>query len=605
MKSDEIREKYINYFVSKKHAKLESSSLIPENDSSVLFITAGMQPLIPYLAGEKHQKGNRLVCIQRCLRTNDIDEVGDRTHLTFFEMMGNWSLGDYFKKESIGMSYEFLTKELNIPVENLAVTLFQGNDVVEKDMESYKAWRDLGIPDDRIAFLGEEDNWWPNMKIKGLCGPDTEIFYWTGEGKAPAKFDPSNDYWVEIWNNVFMQYFNEGDGKLRELEKKNVDTGMGLERMLVVLNDVETVFDTDLFEDSIKKIEEMTGKKYKNEDGTENEYTRDFRIICDHLRAAVFLLAEGVVPSNVDQGYILRRFIRRSIRNFKKLGLDKPKLEELAQVILEKYKKEIAEIGGDKNTIIDELKKEETTFSRTLDKGIKEVEKAIKQVEEKYEEIKKEKGIEIKKVLKGDIAFRLYDTYGFPLELTEEIAKERGIEIDKKGFEKQQEKHKEESKKGSENKFAGGLLNHDENTVRLHTATHLLHQSLRNVLGDTVLQKGSNITPERLRFDFSFDRKLTDEEIKEVEDLVNKAIEDELEVTKKEMSVKDAKEQGAIGIFTDKYDDIIKVYSIGDYSKEICGGPHVKNTKELGHFKITKEQSSSKGVRRIKAILDK
>ncbi len=590
MKAQELRNKYIKYFEENKHAKLDSASLIPENDASVLFTTAGMQPLVPYLMGEKHPKGNRLVSIQKCIRTNDIDEVGDLTHLTFFEMMGNWSLGDYFKEESIKMSHEFLVDVLGIDKERLAVTVFEGYGDVPVDNESVEVWKELGYTENRIAYLGTEDNWWPKFGTKGLGGPDTEIFCWNGEGDAPKVYDPNDENWVEIWNNVFTQYFTDDSGKIEELTKKNVDTGMGLERMLTMLTGARSIYETELFMPIIREIENMSGKKYLHDD----EYSRYFRIIADHIRASVFLIGDdnGVVPSNVDQGYILRRLIRRMIRVFKQLDVDRPDLKRLAEIVIEKYSEQYPELERNKDRILIELEAEENAFSRTLNRALREVNKALDEVEESQTNI-----------LPGDIAFRLYDTYGFPLEITEELAAERNIKVDTKAFKEEEQKHIEKSRKGSEAKFSGGLLEDSDETRKLHTATHLLHEALKRVLGDDVEQRGSNITVDRLRFDFSYHDKMTDEQKQEVENIVNDIIKQDLEVSFKEMTLQEAIDVGAIGIFTDKYDEIVKVYSVGNFSKEVCGGPHVERTSELGHFKITKEQSSSKGVRRIRAVL--
>ena len=591
MEAQELRDKYIKYFVEKKHAKLDSASVIPENDASVLFTTAGMHPLVPYLMGEEHPKGKRLVSIQKCIRTNDIDEVGDATHLTFFEMMGNWSLGDYFKEESIKMSYEFLIDVLKIDKERLAVTVFEGYDTVPRDDESVEVWKSLGIPEERIGYLGVEDNWWPKFGTKGLGGPDTEIFCWNGEGEVPKVYNSEDENWVEIWNNVFTQYFTDDSGKIEELAKKNVDTGMGFERMLTMLTGAKTVYETELFIPIIQEIEKMTQKKYNHND----ENTRNFRIIADHIRASVIILGDknGVIPSNVDQGYVLRRLIRRAIRIFKKLGVDRPDLKVLAKIIVDNYSKQYPELKENEEKILFELEQEEKTFSKTLDKGLREVNKALDEVEQRNE-----------KTLSGVIAFKLYDTYGFPLEITEELALERNITVDKEGFLKREEEHREESKKGAEAKFSGGLLEDSKETRNLHTATHLLHEALKKVLGEDVNQRGSNITKERLRFDFSYHDKLTEEQKTEIENIVNDVIARDLEISFTEMTVEEAIKEGAIGIFTDKYDERVKVYRVGDYSMEICGGPHAERTGDLGHFKITKEESSSKGVRRIRAVLE-
>lgn len=591
MTAQELRNKYIKYFESKEHVKLESASLIPENDASVLFTTSGMHPLVPYLMGEEHPKGKRLVSVQKCIRTNDIEEVGDETHLTFFEMLGNWSLGDYFKEESIKMSYDFLINYLKIDRERLAVTVFRGNKEISRDDESVKVWKSLGIPEERIGYLGEEDNWWPKFGTKGIGGPDTEIFCWNGEGKVPKVYNPEDSNWVEIWNNVFTQYFIDDNGKIEELKKKNVDTGMGLERMLAMLVGAKSIFETELFMPIIKKTEEMTDKKYLHDD----KNTKNFRIIADHIRASVFILGDqnGITPSNVDQGYILRRLIRRIIRIFKKMGVDRPNLKKLASIVVENYKESYPELKKNEKRILQELEKEEETFSKTLNKGLREVNKALDEVEKNNE-----------KMLSGRIAFRLYDTFGFPIEITEELAEERGIKVDKVGFKKREEEHRQISKKGSEAKFSGGLLEDSEKTRNLHTATHLLNEALRKVLGSHVYQRGSNITIERLRFDFSHPEKLTEEQLKKIEDMVNDVIKKDLEITHEEMTVEEAKKLGAIGIFTDRYDEKVKVYKMGDFSTEICGGPHAARTGDLGKFKIIKEESSSKGVRRIRAILE-
>lgn len=595
MKAQELREKFIEYFIEKNHAKLDSASLIPENDASVLFTTAGMHPLVPYLMGEKHPKGKRLTSIQKCIRTNDIDEVGDATHLTFFEMMGNWSLGDYFKEESIKMSYELLIDVLKIDVNRLAITVFKGNETVPRDDKSVEIWKSLGIPEERIGYLGEEDNWWPKFGTKGLGGPDTEIFCWNGEGEAPKVYDSEDENWVEIWNNVFTQYFTDDSGNMEELKNINVDTGMGFERMLTMLTGAKSIYETELFIPIIQEIEKMTGLKYSHED----ENTKNFRIIADHIRAAVMILGDkiGVTPSNVDQGYVLRRLIRRTIRVFKKLGIDNPDLKILAEIIIKNYSENYSdlysELKDNKDRILTELEEEEKTFSKTLDKGLKEVKKALDEVEKNKE-----------KDLSGVVAFRLYDTFGFPIEITEELALERNIKIDKEAFFKREEEHKEESKKGSEAKFSGGLLEDSGDTRNLHTATHLLLKALKKVLGDDVNQRGSNITTERLRFDFSYPDKLTDEQKEAIEKIVNDIIEQDIEITCTEMTIEEAKKIGAVGIFTDRYDEIVKVYKVGDFSLEICGGPHASRTGDLGHFKIAKEESSSKGVRRIRAILE-
>ena len=582
-----IRDKYIEFFVSKGHKQIPSAPVVPENDPSVLFNTAGMQPLVPYLMGEPHPYGTRLCDYQKCIRTNDLDEVGDVTHHTFFEMLGNWSLGDYFKKESITWSFELLTKHLNIPVEKLSVTVFKGNDIVPADNESADLWKSLGISENKIAFLGEDDNWWPNMELTGPCGPDTEIFYWRSDEEVPSKFDPENDNWVEIWNNVFMQYNHKPDGTFEPLKKKNVDTGMGLERITAVLEGVNDNYESSIWKGTIKKIEEISGKSYYG-----NE--KAFRIIADHIKAAVFISSDpaGIKPSNTDQGYILRRLIRRAIRYAKMIDIDINSNweSEIAKNIIDEYKKYYSELSTNENVVVEVLKNEKIKFNRTLEKGLREFEKIVKNLNEN----------EINK----DLAFKLYDTYGFPIELTLELAKERGLTVDEKGFYEKFKAHQELSRTASAGKFKGGLAGNSEIETKYHTATHLLNAALKVVINKDVHQKGSNITDERMRFDFSCDHKLTDEEKKAVEDLVNKWIEEGLPVTKKEMSKEEAIKSGAECMFIEKYPDIVTVYSIGDVSKELCGGPHVNNTSELGHFKIKKEEASSAGVRRIKAILE-
>ena len=589
MNAKELRKKYIDFFKRHNHVEISTSSLIPENDPSVLFTTAGMHPLVPYLLGEKHPEGTRLTDVQKCLRTGDIDEVGDTSHLTFFEMLGNWSLGDYFKKESITMSYDFLTKELGIPAEKISVTCFEGDDKIPKDVETAQIWNELGIDKDRIYFYGRGENWWGPAGQTGPCGPDTEIFYDTGKEPCSPECGPSCNCgkYLEIWNNVFMAYNKDKDGNYTELEQKNVDTGLGLERVLSIMNGNTSVYDTELFEGIIGKIEEISGKNY------DENTARDFRIIADHLRAATFVLGDdkAVTPSNVDQGYVLRRLIRRTSRELRKLGVETSKMKDISEVIIDQYQDVYPELGRNREFILSELEKEEQTFNKTLDRGLKAAEKIFDLIGDDP-------------VLSGGLAFKLYDTFGFPIELTQELAAERGKSVDIEGFNNKYREHQEKSRQGAAQKFKGGLADQSEETTKLHTTTHLLNAALRKVLGDTVYQKGSNINPERLRFDFSFDRKLTPEELQDVTKLVNEAIDSELPVICEEMTVEEAKKQGAIGVFDEKYGDKVKVYSIGDFSKEICGGPHVSNTSELGRFRILKEQSSSAGVRRIKAKLE-
>ena len=589
MESIDLKDAYLKFFENKGHKVIPSAPIIPENDPTCLFNTAGMQPLVPYLKGEPHPEGKRLVDVQKCFRTNDLDAIGDTTHHTFFEMLGNWSLGDYFKKESISWSLEFLTKNLNIPIERLAVTVFEGNDIVPADTESADIWKSVGIKEERIAFLGEEDNWWPNMELTGPCGPDTEIFYWKGSDTAPEKFDPEDENWVEIWNNVFMQYNHETDGTFVPLKNKNVDTGLGVERVTAILEGYTDNYKSSAWKDIIAKIEEISGLSYDDE-----KNVRSMRIIADHIRAVVMISGDdaGIKPSNTDQGYVLRRLMRRIIRYAKKLNIDinSDWEQQLAEMIIEKYSKYYHELSRNKDVILQVLQDEKIKFSKTLEKGLKEFEKAIN-------------GLEGKEINK-DIAFKLYDTYGFPIELTEELAKEHGLTVDIEGFKQKFAEHQEKSREGSKGKFKGGLASTGEMETKYHTATHLLNAALKKVLGEHVHQKGSNITSERMRFDFSHNSKMTDEEKEKTENLVNEYIKMAIPVEKLEMSKEDALKLGAEAMFIDKYGDIVTVYKIGDVSLELCGGPHVHNTSELGHFKIKKEEASSAGVRRIKAILE-
>ena len=589
--AQQLRDMYRNFFVSKGHKIIPSASLIPENDPSVLFTTAGMHPLVPYLLGEKHPAGTRLTDVQKCVRTGDIDEVGDLSHLTFFEMLGNWSLGDYFNEEAITWSYEFLTGKdyLDIPVENLAVTVFAGDDDAPRDISSFETWKKCGIPEEKIFFLPKKNNWWIAGKT-GPCGPDTEMFIDRGQAKCSEHCDPSCDCgkYLEIWNNVFMQYYKHEDGSYTKLKQKNVDTGMGLERTLCILNGVESVYDIELFDTAKAKIEELTGKKY----GENEEVTKAYRIILDHVRTSTFLIGDtrGIAPSNVDQGYVLRRLIRRAVRFGRQIDLPTGSLSEIAKCYIEKYKLSYPELNDNAEWIIDELNKEEEKFSKTLADGLKEFNKVISHIQGN--------------VFPGKTAFRLYDTFGFPLEITAELAREKGFTVDEEGYKAADEAHREKSSVGSEQKFKGGLADTSEASARLHTATHLMQAALKKVLGPSVSQKGSNITVERLRFDFNFDRPMTKEEIAEVEKLVNEAIQADVPVTMEEMTVEEAKNSGAVGVFDSKYGDEVKVYTMGEYSKEICGGPHAHHTGELGKFRIVKEQSSSAGVRRIKAVLE-
>ena len=590
MKIIDLKETYLKFFESKGHKIIPSAPIIPENDPTCLFNTAGMQPLVPYLKGEPHPEGKRLTDVQKCFRTNDLEAIGDTTHHTFFEMLGNWSLGDYFKKESISWSFEFLTEKLEIPVDRLAVTVFKGNDIVPADTESAEIWESLGINKNRIAYLGEENNWWPNMELLGPCGPDTEIFYWRSEEPVPEKFNPEDETWVEIWNNVFMQYNHEENNTFTPLKNKNVDTGLGVERVTAILEGLTDNYRSSVWKEIIEKIEEISGLQYENE-----EYTRSMRIIADHIRAIVIIAGDdaGIKPSNTDQGYILRRLIRRTIRYAKKLNIDinSDWEQQLAELIINKYSKYYGELERNKADILETLKNEKIKFNRTLEHGLKEFEKVVKNIE----------GDTINK----DIAFRLYDTFGFPIELTEELAGELGLKVDIEGFKQKFAEHQEKSRQGSTGKFKGGLASTGEMETKYHTATHLLNAALKKVLGPHVHQKGSNITAERMRFDFSHPAKMTDEEKKQTEDLVNEYIKMAIPVEKLEMKKEDALKMGAEAMFIDKYGDIVSVYKIGDVSLELCGGPHVKNTSELGHFKIKKEEASSAGVRRIKAILEK
>lgn len=589
--SKDLRSLYLNFFAEKGHAVIRSASLIPENDPTVLFTTAGMHPLTPYLLGQKHPAGNRLTDVQKCVRTGDIDEVGDASHCTFFEMLGNWSLGDYFKKEAIHWSYEFLTSEkyLGIPKERLAVSVFAGDDDAPRDEESADIWMECGLKPEQIFYLPKKNNWWGPAGITGPCGPDTEMFFDTGKPKCSDGCGPQCDCgkYLEIWNDVFMQYNKKEDGSFEPLRQKNVDTGMGLERTVCVINGLGSVYETDVFEGAIRCIESLSGKKY----GIDDETTRAIRIVADHVRTATFMLGDqiGVTPSNVDQGYVLRRLIRRAIRFMRSLGIGKGEMVKLAAHYVDFYAEVYPELAENRQKIMDELTKEEEKFSRALEQGTKEFERAA---------AKAQNG-----VIDGQTAFRLYDTFGFPIEMTVEFAKEKGLAVDTEGFREKFAEHQKKSQLGSEQRFKGGLADHSEKTTKLHTATHLLQAALRKVLGDEVAQKGSNITEERLRFDFSFSRPMTKEEIAETQKLVNEAIQRKMPITCEEMTVEEAKAQGAIGLFGDKYGEVVKVYTMGDFSKEICGGPHASNTGDLGEFVITKEQSSSSGVRRIKAEL--
>ena len=588
MEADKLRDEFINFFKSKGHAQIGSASLIPENDPTVLFTTAGMHPLVPYLLGEKHPMGKRLVDFQKCIRTGDIDEVGDYSHLTFFEMLGNWSLGDYFKEESIAFSYEFLTKHLGFTNDQLAVTAFAGEEGIPRDEETAAIWRTHGMRDDQIFFYGREDNWWGPAGVTGPCGPDTEIFFDNGQPKCGPDCGPSCHCgkYTEIWNNVFMQYFKNDKGEFEPLAQKNVDTGMGLERICCITEGKRSVYDTSLFTGIISELEDISGRKY------EGDAIRDFRIIADHLRAATFILGDGVVPAKVGQGYILRRLIRRAARNMSKLGYDDIFMDRVCAKICDQYGPAYPELAREKDNICRNIKAEEEKFHATLVKGLRRFNEMVGNAGEQ-------------KVMDGELVFRLYDTFGFPVELTAELAAEKGLTVDMEDFQNRFRTHQEKSRAGSEQTFKGGLADNSEETTKLHTATHLLNAALRELIDPNIRQKGSNITADRLRFDFNFDRKLTPEELKSIEAFVNDAIQRNIPVVCEEMPVDEAKASGAIGVFDDKYGAIVKVYRIGDVSAELCGGPHVANTGDIQGFKIKKEESSAAGVRRIKAVVGK
>ncbi len=644
--ANELRSLFLRFFEEKGHARIPSASVIPENDPTVLFTTAGMHPLVPYLMGEKHPMGTRLTDVQKCIRTGDIDDVGDPSHLTFFEMLGNWSLGDYFKKEMIPWSWEFLTSPdwLGLDPDRLAFTVFEGDQDCPRDEEAANLWRAQGVKDDHLFYLPKKHNWWGPAGITGPCGPDTEMFIIRDQPPCGPDCSPacSCGRYLEIWNDVFMQYEKQADGTFIPLKQKNVDTGMGLERTYCVLKGANTVYETEIFAGIIGKIEELSGKKY----GQDEETTRAIRIISDHMRTATFIIGDdrGVTPSNVDQGYVLRRLIRRAVRHGMKLGMEAGFTCEIAKVIIDQYKAVYPELERNGAHILEQLKLEEERFQRTLKKGQAEFEKVWGNMQRKkdaFTALKADKqnpdavaaalrvlppSPENKPIIEqvkdgtisdetidallatcrkmdGRSAFKLYDTYGFPVEITCEMAAEKGIEVDVEGFEERFKKHQENSHAGAEQRFKGGLADHSEQTARLHTATHLLHAALRKVLGPEVAQKGSNITAERLRFDFSFGRKMTEEEKAEVERLVNEYIKAAVPITCEEMTVAEAKAQGAIGLFESKYGERVKVYTMGPYSKEICGGPHATNTGDLKSFRIKKEEASSAGVRRIKAVI--
>ena len=583
MKAIEIRNKYLRFFEKHGHKVIPSASLVPENDPSVLFTTAGMQPLVPYLLGEKHPEGTRLTDFQKCLRTNDIDEVGDNRHLTYFEMLGNWSLGDYFKEESIAMSFEFLTKELNIPVEKLSVTCFAGDEDCPRDEVTANCWKKQGIPEDHIYYYGKDDNWWIAGE-EGPCGPDTEMFYDTGKEPCGPDCGPSCDCgkYVEIWNNVFMEYLKK-DGKLTKLAQKNVDTGMGLERITFLLQGKQTPFDTELFLPIMNKLQELS----------QNDNIESRRIVAEHLRASMMIASDGVRPSNIDRGYILRRLIRRMTRHLNKLGIGLDELENLIDLDIETLKEMYPELENNKALIKEVILTEKDKFMKTLVRGEREFNKVMLKI--------KEQNLD---TIDSESIFKLYETYGFPPEVTKDLATENGLKVNMDEVNELFKKHQEKSKQGSDKKFKGGLAGNSDKEIQYHTATHLLNAALKVVINKDVHQRGSNITDERMRFDFTCDHKLTDDEKKQTEDLVNKWIKDGLEVKCEKMKKEDAVKSGAECMFVEKYPDEVTVYTIGNVSKEICGGPHVNNTSELGHFKIVKEEASSAGVRRIKAILE-
>ena len=583
MKAIEIRNKYLKFFENHGHKIIPSAPLIPENDPSVLFNTAGMQPLVPYLLGQKHPEGTRLTDFQKCVRTNDIDEVGDNRHLTYFEMLGNWSLGDYFKEESIKMSYEFLTRELNIPAEKISVTCFAGDKDCPRDEETAKYWKENGIPEERIYYFGKEDNWWIAGE-EGPCGPDTEMFYDTGKPKCSPECNPSCDCgkYVEIWNNVFMEYYKNSDGTYSKLKQKNVDTGLGLERMAMLLQGKETPFEIEIFKPVMDKLEELQ----------KVDLIDSRRIVTEHLRTSIMIISDGGRPSNVDRGYVLRRLIRRATRHLNKLQINLNELENIIDLYIDTLKEMYPELNENKELIKSVIVEEKNKFMKTLSNGEKEFNKQSLRIKESGNDI-----------IDGKTVFRLYDTFGFPPEVTKELADENGLKIDLEEFDKLFKEHQEKSRAGAAQKFKGGLADQSEETIKYHTATHLLNAALKLVLGPDTHQRGSNITAERMRFDFNCDHKMTDEEKQKAEEIVNKWIQEGLDVKCEEMKKEEAIASGAECMFIEKYPDIVTVYTIGNVSKELCGGPHVKNTKELGTFKIKKEEASSAGIRRIKAIL--
>ena len=587
MDTFELRQRYHQFFEKRLHRAIPSASLLPENDPSVLFTTAGMHPLVPFLLGEPHPLGKRLVNVQRCLRTNDIEEVGDSSHLTFFEMLGNWSLGDYFKQESLRWSYEFLTAELGIDADRLAVTVFAGDEDAPRDDEAAGIWRSLGMREARIYFLPKEDNWWGPAGATGPCGPDSEIFYDTGQPDHPScRPGCSCGKWFEIWNNVFMEYYKTADGTYRKLDQRNVDTGMGVDRTVAVLNGYDDVFKIDTLAPLVERIEQLSGRQYADN-------PRAFRVVADHVRASAMAVADGVYPSNVEAGYVVRRMLRRAVLYGRDLGITQSFCGELSRTAVDLFKDVYPGLDGKQELVAGELAQEEEKFKRTLERGLNEYHKLAERLRRKGE-----------RVIDGEQSFNLFQTYGFPLPLTVELAQQGGLEVDQAGFEQAYQAHKDLSRRGTEAKFSGGLADRSDETTRLHTATHLLHAALRQVLGPHVQQMGSNITPERLRFDFRHSQRLDDEQLRQVETLVNQQIERDLPVSFEIMPLEQALQGGALAFFGERYGEQVKVYQIGDYSKEVCGGPHARHTGELGHFKIAKQEAVGQGVRRIRGVLE-
>lgn len=587
MNARQLRESYFRFFEERGHQRIPSAPLIPENDPTVLFTPAGMQPLVPYLLGEAHPLGKRLVNVQRCIRTNDIEEVGDNSHLTFFEMLGNWSLGDYFKQESLTWSYEFLTGELGIDPAKLAVTVFAGDQSAPRDQESADIWTSLGIPEERVFFLPKVDNWWGPVGLNGPCGPDSEIFFDTGKPDHPGcRPGCSCGKWFEIWNNVFMQYNQLEPGKYEKLPQFNVDTGMGVDRTVAVLNGFDDIFFIETIWPLVQQLQEMSGRSYADN-------PLPFRVISDHIRAAAMAIADGGRPSNVESGYIIRRLIRRAVVYARQLGIEGKFFGDLSVTVMDIFEEIYPEIGRQREIVAAEMDREETRFQATLERGLKKYYKVVENAKQEH-----------RQQISGDEAFDLFQTYGFPLAITVELANEQGLQVDENRFNDLFHEHQEISRRGMDKKFRGGLADDSLQTSRYHTSTHLLHKALRQVLGDSVQQKGSNITPERLRFDFSYGQKLTPQQVQEVEKIVNRQIEKDLPVTFEVLSLNEALKQGALAFFGEKYGKQVKVYAIGEFSKEVCGGPHVDRTGKLGHFRITKQEAVGQGVRRIRALLE-